>query len=122
MVCGKMKILIVEDEIFTSIMLHDYLVSCGHEICQSVSTGEEAVQAAIENRPDFILMDVRLAGHMNGIEAAEAILTEYQVPIVFLTGDSEQLIHLETMKIYPAAILNKPILLGKLGELIESMK
>lgn len=67
---AKARILIVEDEFLVAMTIEDALLQAGHEIVGVVRTGEEAVQAGIKLRPDLVLMDIRLAGQMTGIEAA----------------------------------------------------
>jgi len=84
------RLLVVEDEFVVSSDLCDTLTSLGYVVAAAVGTGEEAVQAARELRPTAVLMDIRLAGMMDGIEAAERIRSESDVPIVFLSAHSSE--------------------------------
>ncbi|WP_313341135.1 PAS domain S-box protein, partial [Sedimentibacter sp.] len=87
MYSGK-KILLVEDSHFIAAVVGDYLEKNGFEI-DNVITGEEAVEKVYDNSaPDLILMDIELAGKMNGIEAAKIINNHKELPIIFLTANA----------------------------------
>ncbi len=114
------KVLIVEDEVFTSMMICEHLKSNGFNAV-SVSTGESAIQKTDEINPDIIFMDIRLAGFMNGIESAMKILSRYEIPIVFMTGySSEELIE-ETKQLKIAGFLTKPLLVENIDSMILSI-
>ena len=87
------KVLIVEDEVITALELRYHLEQLGYEVVETVSSGEKAIERAIVLEPDLLLMDVRLEGRMDGIEAAREIRTRIDVPVIFLTafGDEETL-------------------------------
>ena len=70
---GETKILVVEDEAITGMDIRRSLVEMGYSVVAIATTGELAVRKASELHPDLILMDIMLAGKMNGIEAAEEI-------------------------------------------------
>ncbi len=80
------QILIVEDEPVVAEDIRRTLQKAGHEIAGIVETGEEALERARRQAPDLVLMDIRLAGAMDGTEAAAALVRRYEVPIVFLTA------------------------------------
>ena len=105
----KIKLLIVEDEAMLAWMLSLNLRQLGYEAGEAVATGEAAVQAAIDRQPDVVLMDIRLAGDMDGIEAAEKICAQRRVPIVFMTGYSDDNIRSRAKAVCPAAYLVKPV-------------
>ena len=67
------KILIVEDESIVALDLKHRLMELGYVVTAVTNSGEKAIQQAAETRPDLVLMDIRLNGKMDGIEAAEAI-------------------------------------------------
>jgi len=83
---GHSKILIVEDEVIVALAIESQLIELGYEIAGIFTSGEEALKKVKELRPDLILMDLKLAGLMDGIEAAKAICSSGDVPIIFLTG------------------------------------
>lgn len=82
----NIKLLIVEDELIAAENISRNLQQQGYEIVGLVSTGEEAIQEAIANHPDLILMDIMLPGDIDGIKAAYIIRTQLQIPIVYMTA------------------------------------
>ena len=104
------KVLVAEDEAISAISLKRALVQYGYKVCEVVSTGEDAITAAKHERPDVIIMDILLAGKIDGFEAAREIQSLADIPIVFLTGYTDDNI-VKRMKEYRwAALLEKPIL------------
>jgi AmiR/NasT family two-component response regulator len=85
----KATILIVEDEAIVAEDLFQKLGHMGYEVRGITALGEEAVALARDRRPDLVLMDIRLRGRMGGIEAAELIRRECDLPVVFLTGQAD---------------------------------
>ena len=69
-----LNILIVEDEAIIALGIQMELEMAGYGSCQVVATGEDAIACVAQDPPDLILMDNRLAGDMDGIQAARAIL------------------------------------------------
>ena len=86
---GKTTVLIVEDEAIVAADLAGKLEQLGYEVAGTAAKGEEAVELACALRPDIILMDIRLKGSMNGIEAAEATRRRIDVPVIYLTAHSD---------------------------------
>jgi PAS domain S-box-containing protein len=86
---SDVNILIVEDEAVTSMDIRKSLLELGYSVSAIATTGELAVKKAGELHPDLILMDIMLAGKMNGIEAAEEIKKQYRIPVVYLTAYSD---------------------------------
>ncbi len=84
------RVLIVEDEKIIALDLQRRLERFGYQICATASEGEEAVRKASEHRPDIILMDIMLAGAVDGIEAAKSIKRELQIPVIFLTAYADE--------------------------------
>jgi PAS domain S-box-containing protein len=85
-----LRVLVAEDEGMLLEAICDRLTEAGCEVVGTADTGARAVEAALALRPDMILMDVRLKGEMDGIRAAELINEKMHVPVVYLTGDSDQ--------------------------------
>jgi CheY-like chemotaxis protein len=82
----KARILIVEDESIVQLDLQRRLERLGHSVVGTASRGEEAVSKAVELKPDLVIMDVRLDGAMDGIEAARRIRGEQGTPVVYVTA------------------------------------
>lgn len=80
------RILIVEDESIVQLDLQRRLERMGYTVVGAASAGEEAVAKSVELKPDLVLMDVRLSGPMDGIEAARQIRATQGTPIVYVTA------------------------------------
>ena len=87
---AKANILIVEDDFVIAKVLAESLQELGYQVAGIVSTGEEAVERAAKVHPDLVLMDIRLKGEMDGIEAGEQIAGELHIPLVYLTAYSDE--------------------------------
>ena len=85
----KTKILIVEDEAPIVRLLTLKLESFGYEIAGAVTHGEEAISVARRTSPHLVLMDIHIAGNMDGIETAAILLQDYGIPVIFLTSHAD---------------------------------
>jgi diguanylate cyclase (GGDEF)-like protein/PAS domain S-box-containing protein len=86
----KSRIMIVEDEGITAMSIRNSLESMGYEVSSIVNSGEDAVQKALEDRPDLVVMDISLTGKLDGIEAAAQIRSLLDIPVVYLTAHSDE--------------------------------
>ncbi len=84
------RILIVEDDLIIRMDMEDMLVEEGHVVVGVSNTGEHAVQRAEETRPDVILMDIMLAGNIDGREAALEIRRKFDIPVVYVTAHGDK--------------------------------
>lgn len=84
------QILIVEDERVIARDVHACLENLGYSVVAIATTAAEAIEKAAEMRPDLILMDIRLKGDMDGIQAAEQIWNSFQIPFIYATGYSDK--------------------------------
>ena len=80
------KILIVEDERITAEDIHDTLLHLGYNVVGIASSSTEALRQAEQFSPDLALMDIRLEGEMDGIEAATQIRGRFHIPVIYLTA------------------------------------
>jgi CheY-like chemotaxis protein len=87
----KPRILLVEDEEIVLAAVTLQLQRTGFEVVATASSGEAAIEAAAVKRPDIILMDLRLQGRMNGLEAARQIRQSSTAPILFVTAHAHKL-------------------------------
>lgn len=83
-------VLVVEDESIVALDIQHRLVSMGYRVAGPASTGVEALAEVARARPDIALMDIRLRGSMSGIEIAERLVAEYDLPVVYLTAYADQ--------------------------------
>jgi len=83
---SKANILIVEDNGITAKDMEKWLTGLGYNVSAVVSSGVDAIKKAKEIQPDLVLMDIKLSGDMDGIEAADIIRISCDIPIIFLTA------------------------------------
>ncbi len=104
----EVKVLVVEDERIVAEDIKGSLKNIGYSVTGTVSTGEMAVEQVKKNPPDLVLMDIVIQGKMNGIQTAEKIRSDFDIPIVYLTAYADQEI-LEKAKITePFGYIIKP--------------
>ena len=104
---GK-TILIVEDDGIIAARLHDTLTRCGYTVPEPVASGEDAIAAVAAAAPDLVLMDIELAGAMNGTTTAEQIRADFDLPIIYLTAYSEEKTVTRAKATKPYGYLLKP--------------
>jgi DNA-binding NarL/FixJ family response regulator len=117
----NIKILIAEDEAITAMCLRLELTRLGYAVCQTVSTGESALLSADKDRPDIVLMDIRLAGKMSGIEAASQINSRHRIPILFMSGYNDKDLTEQSFPFKPAGYFTKPIDTAQIISAIEAI-
>jgi len=109
MSAAKGNILIVEDEGVVSIDIRNMLKKAGYNIAAVAFQGEEAVLKAEQTSPDLVLMDIGLKGEIDGIEAARRIQDRLNIPVVFLTGFSDDATMAKAQEVNPSGFIIKPI-------------
>lgn len=82
----RKRILVVEDQAVTALDEDEALRGLGYEVVGMAFTGEDAIRRAAEEKPDAVLMDINLAGAMDGIEAAREIRKNQMIPVIFITA------------------------------------
>jgi PAS domain S-box-containing protein len=119
--CSKtLKILVVEDERIIALNVRESLESLGYAVPAIADSGEKAIEKAIQFRPDLVLMDIRLKGNIDGIQAAEQIWNSMQIPVIYVTGHSDKST-LERAKITaPFGYILKPVKEQELYVAIET--
>lgn len=116
-----MKIAIIEDEVIIALTLKRKLEAQGHEVCPMAVTGIKAIKDILEENPDLILMDIRLKGDMNGIEAIWEIKKRgSKAKIIFMTGYGDPQMREKAESCEPVAFLEKPVRFERLKALIDS--
>lgn len=107
-VTPRKKLFIVEDSRIISLELQKILEGLGYAILGTAMSGEEAITECARTGPDLILMDVRLAGKMSGIEASREIRKNSNVPVIFTTAYSDRTIIEEIQRSFPFGFVIKP--------------
>lgn len=113
------KILIVDDEVVVAEDIRRQLRSLGYVVVGVVASGTEAVDAAGEHRPDLILMDIKLKGQVDGIDAARTIQLRYGIPVIYLTAFSDEDTLKRARHTLPLAYLIKPFVSSDLRAALE---
>ncbi len=115
---GK-QILVVEDSPVLCIDLSRQLDKLGYGISGVVSSGEEALQVVFNSPPDLILMDIMLAGSLDGIETAEMIAAHCDIPIIYTSALSDEITFNRAKKTCPYGYIVKPFRVKDLAMIIE---
>ena len=101
-------ILLVEDESIVAMDIQHQVECFGCSIAAWVTSGEEAIPLAEKIRPDLVIMDIALAGKMDGIEAAAVIRERYGLPVLFLTANSDLATVEKALGVSPIGYVLKP--------------
>jgi CheY-like chemotaxis protein len=84
------NVLIVEDDMIIAMVLERMVLKLNHGVMQKVVTGKEAIEITVNNDPDLILMDIQLNDDIDGIMAMQQIRETSDVPVIYITGNSDQ--------------------------------
>jgi two-component system, response regulator PdtaR len=113
------RVLIVEDDLIISLTTERMVKKLGFQVVACVTSGEDAVKAAAENKPDVILMDIRLNGQMDGIEATQQILDNLdKTRVIYVTGNTDNAYRERAEQTGYDAYLIKPLRLDDLKSII----
>ncbi|MDO6490959.1 MAG: response regulator [Cellulophaga sp.] len=104
-----LKVLIVEDNMIIQMFIESIIEGIDNNIVRTASNSNEAMSALRFFSPDIILLDIGLSGDKDGIEVAEVINKDYQIPFVFITGNSDASTIERANKTNPMHIIRKPI-------------
>ena len=117
------NILIIEDEVWISLLLKNLVTGSGYSVIDIVRYGEEVINTIEKSnpKPDLILMDIYLAGNITGIEAAKMINAKYDIPIIFVTAYSDNTTREKMDEVKHEASFYKPVDEEKLKETIHKI-
>jgi CheY-like chemotaxis protein len=102
------RILIVEDQYFVAVDCERQLTLAGYDCVGLAATCDQACQLASDLRPDLVLMDIRLAGGSDGVEAATRIFQEFGIRAIFASGHADATVREQARKAEPLGWLSKP--------------
>jgi len=105
----SLRVLIVEDEFFISLHTKQLLQLLGHVVVGIAVSADQAVNIAEEKRPDVVLMDIRLNGSRDGIEAADQIRKRLGIGSIFVTANTDPQTRQRALAIRPLGFLEKPL-------------
>jgi PAS domain S-box-containing protein/putative nucleotidyltransferase with HDIG domain len=115
----KTKILVVEDESIVARDIRNMLLGLGYEVTAVISDAQEAVNNAKKERPHMVLMDIMLQGEISGVEAADQIYSEFNIPVVYLTAYADETTLQRAKETEPFGYLLKPFEERELKSTIE---
>lgn len=114
-----LRILIVEDDPFVAADIAENLLRAGYLVCEKAASYEAAVRVMQQSQPDLVLIDITLDGPPDGIVTARELMRIRWVPIIYLTGNSDDETFARAKATSPAAFLHKPFRIRELARQIE---
>lgn len=102
------QILVVDDEAIITMQLEERLSAMGYTVAGMSASGEDAIEKARRIKPDLVLMDIVMPGKLNGIEAAQVITDELNIPVVFVTSYADDAIIEKAKHVRPYGYIVKP--------------
>lgn len=115
------RILIVEDDMIISLVVENMVKELGHKVVGKAVSGEEAIRIAIQENPDILLMDIRLKGDMDGIDAVAKIKESISPKVIYLTGNSDRLNFERAQGTEFVDLIVKPFTIGDLDKSLKSL-
>jgi len=117
----KFRILLVEDENIVAMDIKNMLMELGYLVCGPVSSGPEAIKSVKEKNPGLVLMDIRLKGEMDGIEASKRIHKIINIPIIYMTSYTDDQTFNRAKKTNPQGYLIKPLEKFEIKNIIDQV-
>ncbi|MEO8398222.1 MAG: response regulator [Ignavibacteriaceae bacterium] len=115
-----LKVMIVEDEFIIALDLKDIVKNLGYNVVAVATSGDDAIIKARKNSPELVLMDIMLKSKIDGVEAAEKIRKELDIPIVFISSFSDEESIVRASKVSDYGYLIKPFGKERIKEVIEA--
>lgn len=113
------KVLIVEDDMIISLVVENMIKELGHIVVGKAVSGEEAIDIANIEKPDILLMDIRLKGEMDGIDTVAKIKETIDSQVIYLTGNSDRLNFERAKDTDFADLIVKPFTIGDLDKSLK---
>jgi two-component system, response regulator PdtaR len=115
------RVLVVEDEFVVAITMKDELEEAGYDVVGIAATADRAVELAAAGSPDVILMDIRLKGAGDGVDAACRIYEQGMNPaMIFVTGSTEPETLARIQRDHPAGVVFKPAAFSEIERAIRA--
>lgn len=119
----KKRALIVEDENLIAFDIKQTLESYGFEEVEINKFAEKAYESLARKNPDLVIIDIKLAGQMNGIELAKKIQDNFEnISVIFITAYSSNTMQKNAMKTRPIAYITKPYVEFELNKILEEFQ
>lgn len=116
------RILIVEDEGLAAMALEEVLILLGHQVCGVVDNAEDAIATAGRERPDLVLMDIRILGPRDGIETAADLLRLYGIRSIFMSAFADPATRRRAEDCHPFAFVRKPYFPDQLEQALDEAR
>ena len=116
------KILIVEDEYIIATDLKQRLEDMGHEIVGIEGDGKSAIKKTVETKHDLILMDITLKGDLDGIETAQKIQEDHDIPFIYLSGSYDNTTLKSAKTTEPSGYIIKPFMDKGIKKALEMVR
>src|SRR5215469_16151154 len=114
------RILIVEDDYLVALQFENALTEAGYDVVDIASTAAEAVQMVPDHQPELVLMDIRLAGPRDGIDAAAEIFDRFGIRSIFVSAFTDSATQARAQPARPLAWLSKPVSDHKLVTAVDT--
>jgi two-component system, response regulator PdtaR len=117
---GNLRIVVVEDEVFIRLDLMTHLQLAGHHVVGTADSARGAVRIVDRERPDLVLMDVRLIGDQDGISAAIQIWEQFGIRSLFVSANLDAAARAKAAAANPVGFLEKPFTASRLIEAVAA--
>ncbi len=104
-----------------SLVVENMIKKLGHTLVGKAASGDVAIELAIEHKPDIILMDIRLKGDMDGIEAVTKIKEHIETDVIYLTGNYDKVNYERAKATNCIDLISKPFTIGELTRSLEQV-
>jgi CheY-like chemotaxis protein len=118
-VMSNERILVVEDDADIAIEIQSSLAAHGYVIVGDASSGERAIELAVKHQPDLVLMDIQLEGRLDGVDAAQQLREQLDIPVLYMTAHAESSTVARAKATGPAGYLLKPFSERELAVAVE---
>lgn len=103
------NILIVEDEFIIAMLIEKQITRLGYNVVAKVTSGDKAISAVKDNECNLVLMDIKIIGDLDGIQTMQEIRKFSDIPVIFITGNSDPITRQKAMETNPISYIIKPI-------------
>ena len=115
-----LRVLVVEDDAIIGMDIEHRVKKLGYDVCGVADSAAEALDIASRTRPDIALMDIRLRGDVDGIEAARMLRDTLGVPVIFITAYSDMKMRSRALDMEPLGYIVKPLREVELKNTLEA--
>lgn len=102
-----------------SLVVENMINKLGYTLVGKASTGDKAIELAIEHKPNVVLMDIRLKGEMDGIEAVKKIKEHMDIDVIYLTGNSDKVNYERAKETNCIDLISKPFTIAELTRSLQ---